>query len=135
MTAYQEFKDLTIRHFKEAIEDYDFEVENTRLDEIQLNNDNCIVRFIYMEGMVVCDFIDPAEKKMRQAVKRSDGFPSGFPIYSLYLACKSLYPEYKLPHTNRDEEIESQIIGIKQLLLDKLTQVLKGDFSWTTAYK
>ena len=135
MKGNQQFEDLILQHFGDVMQDYDLEIRNVRWDEIQMYNDKCIVRFIYMEGMVVCDFIDPEVKKAREAVKRKDGFPSGFPVYSIYSVQKLLYPDDKTDYSSRDQTMEAQIISLKKQLLERFTHVLKGDFSWTTLYR
>ena len=90
MTMMPDLQELIVEHFKEIIDEFKFELKSPRYDEIQLINTGCILRFIYDAGYVICDFINPEEKRILESVVRKDGMPSGFPIYPIYSVWKFL---------------------------------------------
>ena len=138
MDSTQEFETTIIKYFKEIISDFNLEWKygpSGKHDEIQLYNEKCMVRFIYDKGLVLCDFISPEEKLRRESVIRKDGFPSGFPVYSAYSVWKFLYPHDKINYNYIGWDIDEQVLAYKNILLERLTNVLRGDFSWAGDYK
>ena len=129
-----DFHRIVLKVFEDLIADYQFEVVHSASWLIELVNDKCIVRLIYDSGFVEGQFVDPREKAARQAVKRPDGFPSGYPIYNVFSVWKYLYPNDSVNYTYKGNDIEGQANAIKRLLQERLTNVLSGDFSWLSGY-
>jgi hypothetical protein len=76
-----QFESAIVKFFNEVLLDLKFEVRYVRFDEIQLHNDKCILRFIFDAGRILCDFINPEEKRTSESDQRKDGMPNGFPVY------------------------------------------------------
>lgn len=127
----EQFESAIARNFKDVIIDLQFEVRYVRFDEIQFQNDKCILRFIFDTGRVLCDFINPEEKRASESNKRKDGMPNGFPVYPVHSIWKFLYPHDSKNFSYEGWDIDGQVLAIKKLLLERLTNVLNGDFSWT----
>lgn len=133
-----DFKQIIVDSFSDIIDDFKFHVStdhNKIFEEVQLVNEKCIVRFMYDMGNVLCDFIDSVEKSLREEVVRKDGFPSGFPVYPLFSVWKFLYPNDKESFNYNGSNITEQALAIKSLILGRFRNIIKGDFSWTAAYK
>jgi hypothetical protein len=133
-----EFEKAIMRHFNEVAVEYGFEMKYDREikpDEIQLLNDKCIVRFIYDMGAVACDLIDPREKKLRESMPRKGVGPAGFPVYPAIGVWEFLYPNDAINYRYAEWDVDGQVRAKKKLLLERLTNVLNGDFSWTDDFK
>lgn len=125
-----DFHRIVLEVFGDIIADHRFKVDDSSWWLIELVNDACIVRLIYDSGFVVAQFVSPKEKAERQAVKRPDGFPSGYPMYSVFSVWRKLYPNDKENYRYKGDDMEGEVRAIRRLILERLTRVLDGDFSW-----
>lgn len=130
-----DFHNIVLEIFKDVIADYRFKVDHATWWLIELTNDKCILRLIYDTGFTEAQFVYPKEKEEREAVKRADGFPSSYPLYPIYSVWKYLYPGDRENFQYNGYNIEEQATTIKRLLLERMTNILKGDFSWVQGYK
>lgn len=129
-----DFHRIVLKIFDDVITDYQFEVDHSTWWLIELTNDKCILRLIYDTGFTVAQFVSPKEKAEREAIKRADGFPASYPLYPIYSVWKYLYPNDREDFRYDGYDIEEQAKVIKRLLLERMTNILKGDFSWIPGY-
>ena len=129
-----DFHRIVLASFEDVIANYQFEVRLPVWWLIELTSDTCIVRLVYDSGFIEAQLVYPQEKAERQAVKRPDGFPSGYPMYSINSVWKYLYPDDREDFRYHGNDIEGQAKAIRQLIVERLTGVLKGDFSWLPGY-
>ena len=132
------FYETIIGQFTDVIEEYKFELRrglNETRDELQLVNDKCIVRFLADAGLVLCDFTNPVEKAQRESMPRKGVGPVGFPTYPAFSVWKFLYPNDKVNYSYDGRDLDGQVQAKKRLLLERLTNVLGGDFSWAEDFK
>jgi hypothetical protein len=129
-----DFHRIVLDRLAEVITQYQFEVQLPIWWLIELTNEACIVRLVYDTGLIEGQFVYPKEKAERQAVKRPDGFPSGYLRYDFTSVWKYLYPRDTKNFRYDGYDIEGQAEAIRQLLVERLTGVLKGDFSWLPGY-
>ena len=123
--------------FDDIIEAFGFEIHyrDNMFKILELVNEKCIVRFIDDYGLIVCDFVDPVEKRYRESLPRKGVGPAGYPIYPAGMVWKFLYPYDKTDYSYGYEETEKQIRAIKRLLVERLTNILDGDFSWVNDFR
>ena len=134
----QKFEEAVLTHFKDTITAHGFQVRyspDSFLGDLQLVNHKCIVRFLYDNPYVLCDFTDPVEKAEREKMIRPDGFPPGFPRYPVFSLWKFLYPGDEFTYEKKPGDIDQQVRNIRDLIHERFTNVLNGDFSWTARYK
>jgi hypothetical protein len=130
-----DFHRIVLEVFDDVIADYQFEVLLPAWWLIELANDKCILRLIYDSGFTEAQLVYPKEKAERHAIRRPDGFPSGYPMYPLFSVWKYLYPGDGENFRYNGNDVEGQAKAIKRLILDRLTDILKGDFSWLPGYQ
>ena len=122
--------------FNDIINEFNFNVKtNPKNSGVELSNNKCIIKFGYDSGFVSGSFVDPIEKAEREKIVRKDGFPVGYPNYPVFSVWKFLYPNDKTHFNSSGNDLVSQTLACKQLIYEKLKNVLNGDFSWTAAYK
>jgi hypothetical protein len=129
-----DFHRMVLARLEDVITQYQFEVDASAWWLIELTSDVCIVRLIYDTGVTVGQFVYPKEKAERQAIKRPDGFPSGYPMYDFHSVWKYLYPRDRMNFRYDGYDIEGQAGMIRQLMLERFAGVLQGDFSWIPGY-
>lgn len=129
-----DFHRIVLRVFEDVIADYQFKVDQSTWWLIELTNEKCILRLIYDTGFTEAQFVYPKEKMEREAFKRPDGFPSGYPRYPVYSVWRYLYPGDRENFQYDGYDIEEQATAIRRLLLERLTEILDGNFSWVQSY-
>lgn len=130
-------KDTIAKHFNEIIENFNLRLEDkSKLwPHIHLYNRRCIIRFIDDYGRIEASFVNPIEKAEKEKNKRADGFPSGYPVYPVFAVWELLYPSDKVNFRTISQDIDDQVLAVKKLLEERLTNVLEGDFTWVTSYR
>jgi hypothetical protein len=61
--------------------------------------------------------------------------PVGYPTYSTFSVWKFLYPDDQVNYSCGWVPLDQQVSGLKKLLLERLSNVLGGDFSWVEDFK
>lgn len=132
----KDFNEAVLSSFQDVINEFKFNVKTeTNSSGVELLNEKCIIKFVYDSGFLVTSLIDPKEKANKEKIKRLDGLPNGYPKYSLFSVWKFLYPNDNKNFRYADTDLLGQIKADKQLLEERLRNVLNGDFTWTAAYK
>lgn len=124
-----EFEKLVTNNLFDIIKEHQFDVKvNMKIDKVELLNQKCIIEFFYDMGLIQAYFVNPQEKTSRKDLWQ------GYPKYSSYLVWKFLYPNDSKNFSYEGTDIERQIKMKKQLLIERLSNVLEGDFSWVSPY-
>jgi hypothetical protein len=132
------FEPAILTHFSDIITSHGFQVKyrpNSFIGDLQLVNDKCIIRFIFDNPYVLCDFTDPVEKREKEKIIRPDGFPPAWPVYPIFTLWKFLYPGDTLTYEQKPGDIDQQVRSTRNLIHERFTNVLNGDFSWAGRYK
>ena len=130
-----DFENTVLNLFDEFVNKNRFLVDrNNKSNKIQFVNEKCIIRFINDYGNVECHFVNPAEKADREN-KQKKGLPVGYPVYPVYAVWIFFYPNDKINLTYDPwGSIEIQVLFFKKILIEKLSNVVEGDFSWVNAF-
>ena len=136
MQENKKFEQAVMENISNELIALQFEVSNEKYNfpEVVFYRSNCIVRFIYDFGAIVCDFIDPKEKETLERLYGNTPRTLGYSIYPSYAVWKFLYPNDLINYGLYGYGIEEQVLAIKRLLLERLTNVLNGDFSWAADF-
>jgi len=130
------FNDIVLDCFRDVIEAFQFDVKaNSNGSSIEMWNEKCMIEFIYDSGFASISFVNPVEKAERKAIVRNFGFPAGYPKYPVFSVWKFLYPHDSKNYSYSGGDIEGHLKLEKQLLTERLSNVLNGDFSWVLAYR
>lgn len=117
LITYRNFKKDIQEGFHEIINKFNFSTKEVREGKYELVNEYCIISFTYDRGDIFCD------------IQRSGSDEKAFGVFEVF---KFLYPNCNLTKelSTRVWKPREQIFRYAFLILEKLTGILQGDFSW-----
>jgi hypothetical protein len=129
-------KDVVIENFGDIIATFKLQVkdESHYWPVVLLYNDKCIFRFIDDHGSIEGSFINPIEKAVGEERKGPNGISKGYPIYPIFSVWEFLYSRDKEDYRSKSWDLEEQVKSIRKVLVERLSHVLAGDFTWTPKY-
>jgi hypothetical protein len=129
-------QEAVIDNFGDIIARFKFQVrdDSDYWPVVLLYNDKCIFRFTDDHGSIEGSFINPIEKDIGEKRKGPNGISKGYPVYKVFSVWEFLYSGDKHDYRTESWDLEVQVKAIKKVLVERLSHVLDGDFSWTANY-